>query len=335
MRILIANNTLDILAGSETWCLTMAKELKSMGHEVMAYSDKLGFMATRIEEAGIHCVKQFSNETSVKPYSIVLEEQDDHEFDLIICNHHHISGYLKQVFPNTPMIVTIHGILHKDQNTGQIFPEHPNLDVGVDAFVAVSEEVQKLLKDSYDIDAHLVRNPIDLELFAYNSKAINKKEIKTIFFNSNYQGKDDKVTNIIRDVAEHFNADIRAVGANFQPAYDVQDIIKDSDVVVGMGRSVIEGIAMGKIGLVHGRWGTGGVITPETVEKLSWFNFSGRNSAGELKSAEEVIKLIEQANTKENADAMYEYMTQNHDVRVVAKKYLDIADDIIQPKNAF
>lgn len=335
MNILLANNTLDILAGSETWTLTMAKELVNLGHKVSAYSDKLGFIAMRLEEIGVKCYRELTSDTSLKPFDFVLHEESTYDFDVIICNHHHITGYLRKKFPKTPIIATIHGILHKNTQTGEIYPEHPNLEANVDRFVAVSEEVQSLLKDVYKIDAELIRNPFDLETFFYKpADEGTDKNIKTIMINTNYQGKDDPGVQLIKQVADHYGAQVRAVGANFQPTYEIEHIIKDCDVIVGMGRSVLEGVAMGKIGLVHGRWGTGGVITPETVEKLAWYNYSGRNSNGEVKTVGEIVALIDAANTRSNGDAMYEYMTRNHDVRVVAKKYLELAEELIKTRES-
>ena len=322
MKILLGNNSYDILAGSEMWSLTMAKELVRLGHQVSAYSDKLGFIAMKMEEVGVKCHKNLESDQSLKPFNIVLEEVEDYDFDVIICNHHHITGYLRNKFPNTPIIATIHGILHKDKKTEKILPEHPNLEAKVDQFVGVSEEIQMNLKDNYGLEAVIIKNPFDLG--AFKRQDFNPK-IKGILINSNYQNRDSDLTMVIKEVSDHYNAELKAVGVNFQPTYEVEEIVKDVDIVVGMGRSVLEGVAMGKLGLCHGRWGTGGVICPDTLKNISRFNFSGRNSTGKVMTSAEMIEQIDKYYTKENADAMYEYIKKEHDVKVVVQKYLEIA----------
>lgn len=338
MRILLGNNTLSLLAGSETWTLTMAKELVRLGHEVTAYSKDLGLIATLLEGFGVRCVNKFNDDT-IRPYSQQLVEEMNFEFDVIICNHHDISTYLRQCFKDTPMITTIHGILHQDSKTGQIFPEHPAIGATVDKFVGVSEEVQKTLKDLYKIDAEVIRNPIDLNTFKKEPVSVGEDGetlvIKNMMINSNYQSAGDEVLKPIKDSSLILNAELRAIGVNFQPCQKVEKVVAEADVIVGMGRSVLEGIASGRLGVVHGRWGTGGVITLENIKKLAWFNFSGRNSNGEMKSGQEIANSIKEAYNMTNINEVYEYVKENHDVKVVAAQYLALAEKVIEQRNAF
>ena len=124
MRILLGNQTLSLLAGSETWILTLAKALKDLGHEVTAFSPDCGLIATKIGAFGVECVNDVKgSDNSAMQFSPVLTEGED-DFDVIICNHNQITKYLHERFPNTPIIATVHGILHKDPKSGEIWPEH-------------------------------------------------------------------------------------------------------------------------------------------------------------------------------------------------------------------
>lgn len=337
MKILLANQTLAILAGSETWVLTLAAELVKQGHKVTGFSPQLGFIATKMEAMGIKCVDSIgtSGERQIKPFSIVLEEETDENFDVIICNHHDITAYLHQQLPNVPIIATVHGILHTGPN-GEIYPEHPVTDFKVDQYISVSEEVQDKLKEEYGIESIIIRNFFDLERFKKEEKLPEK--ISNFLVNSNYWGKDDVISKTIKEVSTHYGAHLLAVGANFEPNSEVEDVIKQVDVVVGMGRSVFEGACMGKLALIHGRWGTGGVLTPESYEELKKTNFSGRlyrqNMNGNcLADSDDIIKNIDANFNQKNVDEVYKLVKKNHDVKKAAKQFIEIAESLIAKKN--
>lgn len=324
MKILMGNNTLDILAGSETFTYTLARAFKKLGHEVSAYSPQLGFIAMQLEKEGIKCVSGFSQKQEAHKFNPVLEEESDEDFDVIICSHYQITHDLHRRFPHVPIIATVHGILHSDINTGQIWPEHPVTEFKVDQYVAVSEEVQGLLKEVYGIDSVIIRNGFDLEKFAWQEWSGKKPE--TFLINSNYLGIDDAPVQVMKEVVKHYGAKFKAVGANFTGSWDMQDVIKDVDVVIGMGRSVLEGFAMGKIALVQGRWGTGGVLTPKTYETIRQSNFSGRNSQGNYATKEEIIAMIEEALNPEQFTWQKQIIEKEHSSIEAAKRFLEIAE---------
>lgn len=345
MKILFGNNTLDWLAGSETWCLTLAAELKRLGHEVRAYSPQLGFIAMQMEGLGISCVSELKKPAASTKFSLQLQDDSGADDpDVIICNHNQITKDLHAAYPGVPIIATVHGILHKDPNTGAIFPEHPVTEFKVDQYVAVSEEVQGLLKEVYGIDSVIIRNFFDLEKFKWTPLPVERmagpipetgeqdkphiRKPETFLINTNYLGKGSPEIDLILEVAKHYDSKVIALGANFTPSWDLQEVIKDADVVVGMGRSVLEGFVMGKIALVHGRWGTGGVLTQKTYDLIKETNFSGRNSQGKLASAQEIIAMIDESLTDDQMAWQLNVGIKNHDVREAAKKFLEIAEKL-------
>ena len=330
MQILMGNNSLSLLAGSETWTETLAKQFQKLGHQVTIYSPHLGLIATKLEAAGIKCTNQLVAESGVKPFNPVLEESIGNNFDVIICNHYEITKTLHQTYPKLPIIATVHGVLHQDPNTNQIWPEHPVTEFKVDQYVSVSEEVQEILKRDYTLDSVIIRNFIDLERFKKTGKI--KKKPDTFLVNSNYWEVTDPINQVIKEVANHYEAKLMGIGVAFAQTYEVDEILQDVDVVFGMGRSILEGVAMGRLAVCHGRWGTGGVITPENYEEIRAKNFSGRNSGGQLWMPQDIIAYIDKAFTQENIDAMHKIMKREHNVEVAAKKYLEIAQQLIEKK---
>ena len=329
LRILIANNTLSILAGSETFARTLAIQLKKLGHIVEGFSPELGIISDQLEKEGIRCFNQISI-SGVKPFSIVLEERHDFDYDVIIASHNHIVDFLRQEFPKTPIISTIHGIIHLLEDGVSMAPEHPALNSGVNQFVAVSEEVQEKLKKDYNIDSLVIRNFFDLESLSdlWSKRKISEKP-KQFLVNSNYILKDDEEIKLIKEVAKHYDAKVAAIGVNFASAIDLGPAINDSDIVVGMGRSVLEGVAAGRLGIVHGRWGTAGVIHEGNIDEIRRYNFSGRNSGGKYLTAEELISQIDQFYNEKTIEWGKNYIQKEHNVVLATEMFVQIARDLL------
>lgn len=331
LNILLGNNTLSILAGSETWTYTLALQLKAMGHKVSCFSPELGTISDELIKAGIPCYSDLTT-SKIKRFSYVLEEEKDMNFDVIISNHNHIVKYLRFQYPTTPIISTIHGILHFDQE-GKTAPEHPALDSGVNQFVAVSEEVQEKLLQDYGIQSIVIRQPIDTKKLGSIKETscvvgMPASTPKQFLINTNYAGKDDPEIVVIKEVAKHFGAKVAAVGINFVSQFDLTKAIEESDIVFGMGRSVLEGVAAGRLGIVQGRWGTGGIICEKNVEEIRKCNFSGRNSNGVYLTKEELIDEINEWYNPATLEWGKRYMAQNHNIILAAEEYIRIAREL-------
>lgn len=54
-------------------------------------------------------------------------------------------------------------------------------------------------------------------------------------------------------------------------------LLQRAEIVLGVGRSAFEGMAYGHPTLIVGEKGFAGVVCPEEVDAIAWYNFSGRN----------------------------------------------------------
>lgn len=323
----MGNNTLSLLAGTETWTETLAKEFIKLGHKVTLYSPSLGYIATKLEGVGAHCINSLQTEDGLKRFDFVMQEGNG-KFDIIICNHNQITKDLHAAYPDIPIIATIHGIIHKDANTGQIWPEHPVTEFKIDQFVSVSEEVQQMLKKQYGLESVIIRNFVDTKRFEKKKKM--NKHPKTFLINSNYWGTDSPINAAIKEVANHFEAKVMAIGTNFVPTYEVEMVLEDCDIVFGMGRGLIEGMSAGCLAVCMGRWGTEGPITTKNYESIRSSNFSGRSADGKLLTPQDLVAYIKDAYTKKNIDEMHNLVLENHNVKKSAKEYIKIAEKLIK-----
>ena len=328
----MGNNTLCFLAGTETWTETLAKEFKRLGHDVTLYSPVLGIISNKLEEDGIKCMDELKgNQRGISTRSHALDEAAG-DFDVIICSHYHITKNLHMKYPNIPVISTIHGIYHKDEHGENILPGHPVTEFRVDRYISVSEEVQDLLLSKYRIKSKIIRNFFDLDRFKKRGNLPEKPQ--TILVNSNNFGKRHDIYKNIKQVAEHYGAMLFGIGYLLKQVYDTENIVKFADIVFGAGRSVLEGACMGKIGIVHDLQGTGGVITPGSYKTLRKTNFSGRKwkAKREFLSPREIIAQIDAAWNQKSVDVVYEHIKKNHNVKVAAKEFIKIAEELIEMK---
>lgn len=68
-------------------------------------------------------------------------------------------------------------------------------------------------------------------------------------------------------------------------------LLQHADIVLGVGRSAFEGMVYGKPTLIIGEKGFAGVVSPETIASIAWYNFSGRNQIEDV-SAEYLGETI-------------------------------------------
>jgi hypothetical protein len=111
----------------------------------------------------------------------------------------------------------------------------------------------------------------------------------------------------------------------------VRKAIEDADIVVGMGRSVLEGLSMGRIGIVHGRWGTAGVIhSDESAYEMAQFNFSGRCLDGRqpIWTAEKFIEEIDKYYNQEISTWSRNYISRHHNSMVAAEKFIRLSREL-------
>jgi glycosyltransferase involved in cell wall biosynthesis len=123
---------------------------------------------------------------------------------------------------------------------------------------------------------------------------------------------------------------------------EMPKIIGLADIVVGVGRVSLEGMASGKPVIVAGSIvGTsggnyGGIVTRDNVAELSAHNFSGRNSSIRIdpkKVAEACIRLLDDRKYRLRLGSFgRNYIKKEHDVKKIAKRVEAIYHDVIESK---
>jgi len=210
MKILLGNNHLCHYGGSETFTYTMAKELQRLGHEVHVLTNKcfFGAMTDQLVYIGIRCI-----------------DKPEEDYDLIIVSHNAILQMILDSGIKGFKILTCHGI----------YSDLEQPIKGADAYVSISDEVWFHL-DNLGYKSEIIHNGIDCERF---------KQVNTI--NSTLKSigslcKDPKANELIKSVCDSLNLKFTSI----HDIWNVQDSINESDLIIGLGRSVYEGLACGR-----------------------------------------------------------------------------------------
>ena len=102
------------------------------------------------------------------------------------------------------------------------------------------------------------------------------------------------------------------------------DYLTMADVVVGVGRVAIEGMACGKPVVIVGNHGLSGVITEENKEKIKYYNFSGRDAKLAYTShqlAVEIIRLFANNDYYESTSLLgLKILEEELDIKKIAKQ---------------
>lgn len=302
MKILITNNTLSLLAGSETAAYTLALELKRQGHEVECFSFNLGFIASELKKEGIKCFNDIF---------ALQKSQIKKKFDIVFASHYAPTQSIKGL--GIPIVFTLHSIY------GVGDPAHPETPIK-DAlrYVAISEEVGNIYKDKYNIsNSKIIRNGIDLQKFKENLP--RNKKLKKVLFNSNYVGDQHPALKTLREACNCLNIQLTCIGKDWERVWQVENLYNEVDMVFSLGRGCTEAMACNRPAVVYGHNGIDGLITKKNFKDLQKTNLSGRAK----KERWDLNRTIEELKKYDNTTD-YRELVKGRDIRKIAKQYLSL-----------
>jgi glycosyltransferase involved in cell wall biosynthesis len=310
----MTNLRLSWYSGSDTYLYTLGKELIARGHEVSIYSPNISYVyqGRRFKEAGF---KVFDSlETSL---NILLK---DKEFDVIHGQHNQPVSEVSKLFPKLPVIFVSHGIL--------LAPEKVPKDVLISKYIAVSEEVYEFqFKDIEESRKLIIRNPIDLTRFSYSPKKIGERlkiVVSSNYFHNTWKGEE------IWEMSKELNADIVVLGTNGKITFETEKEIKECDLGIGVGRSILEVMAMGKPAIVGDYAGYDGVITPENYGEIRKRNFSSRTNKEQWdgKKLSEEIKKIFSGDYIKMGKKNRDIIAEHHNLKNIADSFEAIYKEV-------
>lgn len=247
MRILVATNHLQHLGGSETATYSIVEELASRGHNITVFTFVHGEVSSRICK-----------------YAQVLDEDLKDRYDLILVNHNTCLKYLDGI--KGFKIFTSHGVA----------PDLEQPIPGADAYVSISKEVETHLR-KLGFESTIIHNGVNCNRFI-DRTAISPK-LNRVFSLC----QDPSATEMVRSACSIVGAELIHTDSG-KPEWEIEKYMNKADLIVSIGRGVLEGMACGREVLIYDNrsWSNnsphqgGGIVRGEMIDQVLETNMTGR-----------------------------------------------------------
>lgn len=353
-NILICGENLND-GGVETTIVNDALILKKSGYNVYVLAER-GIYTKVLEDAGIEnidfkmeFVNGFDMERAEKIVKIIERKE---------INEAHIHKFISIpsclpafIITNIPYVVHLHEGLTSsyDWVMNQFTSYRDMLNMyfrNAYKIITITESVKKYNMDLFDIpeDKYVViNNSIDLEMFNYNKKASFPIK-KFLLISRLSKEKEQSIKNGIELFNKYSkkerNCSLRIVGSgtisekikeyvrenNYQNidfvgrSSEIAKEIFDSDIVLGLGRCIIEAMASKRICCIIGYENIKPIVKKDNIEQAMLENFSGRGIPDE--TVDSIVRQIKKIGKKELE-------------KIVEENYLFVKDKLNLEKNIY
>jgi hypothetical protein len=249
MKILITQSHFG-LGGTETYSVTVAEGLERLGHEVTIYTPEATDLGREM--------------VAGRGLDLVVGELMPTGVDAAIAQDSGTAQLLAARDPAPRMVFVIHGLTPFEMPPRGLEPA-PTVIVLNDRIgdrAAALAESPPLVR---------MTQPIDFQRFRPRSAAPERPRRVLLLSNSLGAGR----VRMLEGACEDVGLELVRVGGEGSFRVSVADEIDAADIVVGYGRSVLEGMAMGRPAYVWERGGGDGWVTPENYAAIEADGFSG------------------------------------------------------------
>ena len=304
LNILICCNNLAATGGA-TQVYAMNYELLKRGHDVEVYSPVLGIVSKKM----INCIS---------------EDKISQEYDLLLIFHKDILEFITEKGVEGKKIFTMTGIGSQDvpetYDESKSFIDSLNNDV--DLLVSTTEEIRRKR------DSEIIVQGINCNRFRPISE-IQKDNPRVLSM-----VRSEEANDIVKKSCELLSLEF--VGWTEPSPYieysnketttfAVEKEINKADIVVGLGRIVLESLACGRQPIVfddriyQGNVGDG-IVTPNNIDDLAIYNFSGRYS-NKLFSVDDMVEELKKYDSS-HSNFFRNYILENFNVIDSINRYL-------------
>jgi len=250
MEILISLSRF-MLGGTETYSVTVGEQLERLGHKVVLHAGEASAEGRELAASrGLPLSVGDSDLLRQVDAVLVQDAATAYEF----------AGRM----PGVRQVFAVHGLATYEHPPGQLDPTLPvvvfNDRVGGHAAAIASGPTV--------IRMH---QPIDFERF--KPRGGTRRRARTVLTLSNYLA--GARLEMLEGVCEDLGLELIRLGATGGPTIDPREAMARADIIVGYGRTVLEGMAMGRAAYVWDYAGGDGWVTPETYTELEADGFSG------------------------------------------------------------
>ena len=321
MNILIGQNHLYSVGGTETFTYALIEELKKRKDVkeicvIVPHRNRLGVMSDKIKE-------DFGIQLNKIPKKYIKSAPDNffsERFDLCIISHNTTMESLLDSdldYNQDNVYQVCHGTI---PDLEQPFISEEGVDYQSIKYIAISQEIKEYLKSEYNLDSQVIHNGIDCEKF--KSDTISETPTSVLSLSQN-----DKFNVLLDEVCEEMDLDLVSLNKHTNPDLNVENTMKKSDIIISLGRGAYEGMSCSKFVIIADDRGyqTGladGAINKENIDNFLKYNCSGRSSKI-LPTKDFIEEQILKYNIQDCKDNR-EYALKNFNIKKQTDKYLKL-----------
>ena len=252
MRVVISHEAFDAFAGTETYMFTVAQELAALGHDVLIYAQRTGPMADFARSHGLRAT--------------ATAEELPASCDAVLAQDAASAFELAGRYPAAVRVL----VAHSDFFALQAPPQFEGV---CQAIVVLNDRVGRYV-EQLAFHAPIVRlhQPIDLKRFRPSGHPPARPRRAVVIGNYVRGARAQLVEDACAKAALH----VSWVGSHAEPTARPEHAVADADVVIGLGRCVLEAMAAGRAAYVYGIAGGDGWVTTASYEMLEADGFSGK-----------------------------------------------------------
>lgn len=250
MRFVIASRQVSSRGGSETYLLTVARELTRLGHEVTIHADT--------GEADLDSsdgIPRSAGSTGL-PESV----------DVIVAQDSIVSFALRSRYPDTPQLFVAHSSVHDLQLPPQV-PDH------VEAVIVMNDRVEERMRSlAAPPEIVRLRQPVTFDVFEH-PRALPERPRRLLSLGNRLAGAR---RDALQRACERAGVEFVQVGSQAGVVVDPVEAIAASDIVVGYGRCIVEAMMAGRAAFVFDHQGGDGWVTASSYDAIERDGFMGR-----------------------------------------------------------
>jgi len=253
MKILLALNALGI-GGTETYVLTVAEHLDRLAHEPVIYSPEPGRGVEIAREQGL---------------TVIGKGDLGDEFDVALVQDAAVAYEVAELCPRARSVFVAHSESFDPQSP-------PQLPGTVDVQVALNDRVERRLR-AFAAGGEIVRlrQPIDTERFKAASPLPERARRVMLLTNNTVADRQA----MLEEACRGAGLELTRIGGEGRQTTDPREALAGADIVVGLGRGILEAMACGRAAFVYDWSGGEGWVTPDTYPAIEADGFAGRGEA--------------------------------------------------------
>lgn len=353
------------IGGAETHIITLSNELKKMGHNIYIASPK-GESVDEIKRNNINHIECDLYDINKIDENILFLKEVIKKYKINII---HVHPYISQIVAcncsiqlGVPVVTTLHSkVITPSLNK----PFRNNIR----KYICISEETKRAQKQYGYNESDLVYIPNSVELGKApdESSFFLNKEIRMLYISRIDKDKVKSIMNLlstipvlvknglsikleilgdgecieeVKEVSNGINEDLKSQVIDVLGSKsNIKDLIDESDIVIGVGRVVLEGLANGRFTICLGNDNYPGIIDTNKLLNISEVNFTERNTNRKFNKIDlynDIYDIYYNFNKHFN-DLLETYNTvkENYSIQISARKHIETYLNVLKGDISF